>query len=328
MPDARELIGSRIRQRIRVQLDAPASESPYAPDHALRDDKLLMHRSAAILDVDLESARQGRGARVVSTLRRYLKALLFPVLDLQNTHNQTSTRISTYLLEQFEAEGYLFAGLEGKVDRATSMLEHLDSRIELLEHERTAAIRLVARHALAERSGISEADTEAALRPVAALLRPGDGRVVDLGCGRGVMLGLLEQSGIDAYGVDLDLGMISRCQQKGLDVVRSDIVTHLLSVDDRVLGGVVAGGLAEEWPLVRLVTMVRIARRKLAPGAPLLLHGPDPLHPEGAAILINDPLTIRGHGAAGLAALLEQEGFTALETAAEGRIYVVRAAAA
>jgi O-antigen chain-terminating methyltransferase len=166
---------------------------------------------------------------------------------------------------------------------------------------------------------------EEGLRPLAAELADVEGRVVDVGCGRGEMLTVLGERGVDAYGVDLDLGMVSRCQERGLEVVRSDILAHLLELPDRTLGGLVAGGLAEEWPIVRLVSMLRAARRKLRPGGVLLLYGPDPLDPAGQSALADDPLALRGFGPDGLAALVEQEGFRAVRGSRVGSNYVVRA---
>lgn len=51
--------------------------------------------------------------------------------------------------------------------------------------------------------------------------------VVDLGCGRGEFLSLLEESGIKAVGVDSDLDQISRCREGGFDVTHEDIFAFL-----------------------------------------------------------------------------------------------------
>jgi SAM-dependent methyltransferase len=310
MPDARELIATRIRQRVRVRLDAEESSTPFARDFEIPDDKKLLHATADTLDVDLTSQRTDRRGRTITWLRRHLKSLIYPLLQTQMTHNQVGTRMTTYLLEQHEAQGWLVARLEGQVERATAMLQQLDSRTELLERESASAARLIGRAALQDRTGPSLEAVAAALRPVAALLAPCDGPIADLGCGRGELLGLLADAGrVDAYGIDLDLGMVSRCHERGLLVHREDALAHLRDLDDRSLGAVAAGGMAEEWPLVRLVTLLRLARRRLRKGAPLVLHGPNTDHPEGQAALRDDPLILRGHGALGIAAILEQEGF-------------------
>src|ERR1700722_2030222 len=42
------------------------------------------------------------------------------------------------------------------------------------------------------------------------------GRIVDIGCGRGEMVSLLEVAGQDVLGIDLDEGMIEVCRSRGL----------------------------------------------------------------------------------------------------------------
>ena len=51
--------------------------------------------------------------------------------------------------------------------------------------------------------------------------------VLELGCGRGEFLGLLDEKGIKAEGVDSDDGMVEAARTKGLDVVRGDAIAFL-----------------------------------------------------------------------------------------------------
>ena len=48
--------------------------------------------------------------------------------------------------------------------------------------------------------------------------------VLDAGCGRGEFLDLLRDAGIEARGVDLDPGMVSRCREKGHEVEHADLL--------------------------------------------------------------------------------------------------------
>ena len=43
--------------------------------------------------------------------------------------------------------------------------------------------------------------------------------VLDVGCGRGELLDLLREAGIEARAIDIDEGMVEHCREKGLDVV-------------------------------------------------------------------------------------------------------------
>ena len=51
--------------------------------------------------------------------------------------------------------------------------------------------------------------------------------VLELGCGRGEFLGLLDEKGIKAEGVDSDDGMVEAARTKGLDVVCGDAIAFL-----------------------------------------------------------------------------------------------------
>ena len=51
--------------------------------------------------------------------------------------------------------------------------------------------------------------------------------VLELGCGGGEFLGLLDEQGIKAEGVDADEGMVESARARGLDVVRGDPVAFL-----------------------------------------------------------------------------------------------------
>src|SRR5690554_5877626 len=50
---------------------------------------------------------------------------------------------------------------------------------------------------------------------------------LDLGCGRGEWLELLQQNGFQAKGVDLDEGMLLACRELNLDVIQADALDYL-----------------------------------------------------------------------------------------------------
>jgi SAM-dependent methyltransferase len=100
--------------------------------------------------------------------------------------------------------------------------------------------------------------------------------VVDLGCGRGEFLELLREHGIAAQGVDLDLDMVLLCRDKGLDVVREDAFAHLAARPDDSVGGIFSAQFIEHLEPPRIVELVKLAYRKLAPGGCLALETPNP----------------------------------------------------
>ena len=108
-----------------------------------------------------------------------------------------------------------------------------------------------------------------------AELFAGRKRVVDLGCGRGIFLGLMRDKGVGAYGVDLDPRMVEQCAERGLECIEADALGHLRSLPDRAIDGIYARHIAEHVLPGELVSMLREARRVLAPGAPLVFVTPN-----------------------------------------------------
>jgi SAM-dependent methyltransferase len=100
-------------------------------------------------------------------------------------------------------------------------------------------------------------------------------RVLDLGCGRGIFLGLMRDKGVGAYGVDLDPRMVAQCAERGLECVEADALEHLRSLPERAIDGLYARHIAEHVLPGELVSMLRAARRVLAPGAPIVFVTPN-----------------------------------------------------
>jgi O-antigen chain-terminating methyltransferase len=100
--------------------------------------------------------------------------------------------------------------------------------------------------------------------------------VVDLGCGRGEFLELLRERGIKAQGVDLDLDVVLLCREKGLDVVREDAFAYLAARPDDSIGGIFSAQFIEHLPPRRIIELVKLCHRKLAPGGCLALETPNP----------------------------------------------------
>ena len=65
--------------------------------------------------------------------------------------------------------------------------------------------------------------------------------VLDIGCGRGELLVLLREAGVEARGVDADADMVAYARGEGLDVAQGDAVAHLESLADGSLGGIFVG---------------------------------------------------------------------------------------
>jgi O-antigen chain-terminating methyltransferase len=101
-------------------------------------------------------------------------------------------------------------------------------------------------------------------------------RILDLGCGRGEFLELLQENGIDAEGIDSNEQMIEVCRDKGLTCHKGDILETLIKYEDNSLGGIFSSQVIEHLPPPYLKRTIELAYFKLAPGSYLVLETLNP----------------------------------------------------
>ncbi len=101
-------------------------------------------------------------------------------------------------------------------------------------------------------------------------------RVLDLGCGRGEWLELMDASGLAADGVDLDPHMVEACCRRGLSARLGEAVAHLGDLGDQSRTLITAFHLVEHLPFEQVCAMVSEALRVLTPGGLLILETPNP----------------------------------------------------
>ncbi len=104
----------------------------------------------------------------------------------------------------------------------------------------------------------------------------GASRVIDLGCGRGELLDLFRESGIDAHGIDVNSSMVEICLERGLSAETTDALGFLERQPDESLGGLIAIQVVEHLDPGYLSRLIETAFHKLAPGAPLVLETLNP----------------------------------------------------
>jgi SAM-dependent methyltransferase len=100
--------------------------------------------------------------------------------------------------------------------------------------------------------------------------------VVDLGCGRGEWLELLQEEGFRACGVDQNHLLVEECVAAGLDVVEGDLLTYLCSLPDRSIGGVTGFHIMEHLPFETLLKLFDETVRVLRPGGVTIFETPNP----------------------------------------------------
>jgi O-antigen chain-terminating methyltransferase len=103
--------------------------------------------------------------------------------------------------------------------------------------------------------------------------------VLDAGCGRGELLGLLRDAGVEARGIDADADMVAYARGDGLDVEQADLVEYLERATDASLGAIFMGQVVEHLPAPTLVQTFRLAAAKLRPGGLLVAETINPLSP-------------------------------------------------
>ena len=121
----------------------------------------------------------------------------------------------------------------------------------------------------------SDEDIRTKLRAYLPLFA-GTSDVLDLGCGRGEFLALLQAEGVRAIGVDANHEMAAVARARGLDVVESDGLAHLDSVADGSLGGLMAAQVVEHLEPAYLMRLLATAFHRLRPGAPIVIETINP----------------------------------------------------
>jgi 2-polyprenyl-3-methyl-5-hydroxy-6-metoxy-1,4-benzoquinol methylase len=100
--------------------------------------------------------------------------------------------------------------------------------------------------------------------------------IVDVGSGRGELLELLGEQGLEARGVDLNEAMVSLCVKAGLDCTHADAVAYLGRLDAGSLGAVTGFHIIEHLPFPVMVALFDASLRALAPGGIVVFETPNP----------------------------------------------------
>jgi SAM-dependent methyltransferase len=99
---------------------------------------------------------------------------------------------------------------------------------------------------------------------------------LDIGCGRGELLGALKAAGVSARGIDANGAMVAAARERGLDAIEADALAYLSRLPDASIGGIIATQVVEHLEPSYLMRLLDAAARTLRPGAPIALETINP----------------------------------------------------
>ena len=103
-----------------------------------------------------------------------------------------------------------------------------------------------------------------------------DGGVIDLGCGRGEWLELLNENGFKTRGVEMNRVLIETCRERNLEVVEDDMIAFLRAQPAESTGAVTGFHIIEHVAIDALVSLLDEVMRVLRPGGVAIFETPNP----------------------------------------------------
>ncbi len=147
-----------------------------------------------------------------------------------------------------------------------------------------------------------------------ALTATADAPILDVGCGRGEWLELLQEHGIKACGLDLNSAMIHECHQRNLDAQEREVVAHLRTLPSNSLAAITGFHIIEHLPFKILLNLLDECLRVLKPGGIVIFETPNPENLlVGSYLFYTDPTHLNPLVPETTRFLLEQRGFMQVE---------------
>ena len=100
--------------------------------------------------------------------------------------------------------------------------------------------------------------------------------VLDIGCGRGGFLQMMQGAGIPAKGIDLDPESVATCRHKALDAEVADLFVYLENLPEASLDGIFCSQVVEHLAPERLPEMIRLCASRLQRHGVIAIETPNP----------------------------------------------------
>lgn len=104
----------------------------------------------------------------------------------------------------------------------------------------------------------------------------GKHNVLDIGCGRGEFLMLMQENNIPAIGIEMYELYVKYCKLQGLNVHHGDGLQYIETVEDSSLGGIFLGQVVEHLTPNQIVRLCELAYAKLQSNGCIVLETPNP----------------------------------------------------
>jgi O-antigen chain-terminating methyltransferase len=253
-------------------------------------------------------------------LRKLMRWYVEPLAADQRVYNSSVLKLVDALSERADAAA-------GSNERAQQLLRELEERLTRVERRGSAGVAAAPPVTVAAQPAAAALPDyfafESRMRGSVDAIRDRQRRyvddfreaapVLDVGCGRGELLQLLRETGVEARGIDADADMVAYARGEGLDVEQADLVEHLEGLPDGSLGGIFMGQVVEHLPPGVLVRALELAAAKLRGGGLLVAETINPLSPLALRHYFADLTHAQPLVPETLQLLARQSGFAATE---------------
>jgi O-antigen chain-terminating methyltransferase len=142
-----------------------------------------------------------------------------------------------------------------------------------------------------------------------------NGPVIDVGCGRGELLELLQEDGLQCLGIDSNDTQLDAARAHGVTGLHADAIAYLQGLDADSVLAVTGIHIVEHFPFTDLIRLVQEVARVLRPGGICIFETPNPRNLiVGATTFHLDPTHVRPLPPEVMQILLETVGFAAVES--------------
>jgi len=140
------------------------------------------------------------------------------------------------------------------------------------------------------------------------------GKVLEIGCGHGIMLTEFKEAGISAYGLDLSDEAVKVCRSKNLEAVSGEAITHLKSVADNSLSGIFCAHVIEHLDPSHALELLSESYRVLKKGSKIIFITPNAKDLRTTERFWLDITHVRPYPEKLMKFLLLRQGFASVQT--------------